>query len=231
MQIVPCINPNSLFSKAFCWSNPHLFSEQTDFNIPCSGQDKQIEERWDAIRKCLLTSDIVKLTTNRAPNLNNVHSFKWLLTPNHDICQTIEQRINNIVTGDYDVIHVRLIFCDTNGVMHFNSRSRVERHVLDKALQRIDEVISRKNNQIVLLTDSFELSELAPKRLLRSGCKPNHSLKNDLSEQDVLDILTDLRIITGAKNATGICSFRWGTSGFLLFPCHVYNIPYEAIKI
>jgi hypothetical protein len=227
LQIIPCICSNNKFSEAFEYVES-IPQETWCHDLPVLDLEAHdVPEYWNQVRDALNTCGQIAITSYAFPDLGrkNIGDFRRLFVPKQSLQDIIGQKIRNIVTGDYEVIHVRVHLDEM-----FSDRRDDE---IQKALEHIHEVISRTNIPIVLLADNFMVSELAPKSLLRSGVKPVHSFRHgsEVTESEVLDILTDLQIIIGAKKVTNITSFPWGTSGFSMIPCRVFGIPFEGIKV
>jgi len=227
LQIVPCICSNNKFSEVFEYAEivPHDHWLLDRAVIDLGFYD--VPAYWNLVRAALETCDNIAICSYMIPDLGrkSIGDFKWLFMPKQSIQDIIGQRIHNIVTGDYEVIHVRVHFDE---LLSDNRDAEIQR-----ALDHINGIISKTDVPIVLLTDDLRINELAPKSLIQSGIKPNHSFRygHEVPEHDVLDILTDLHLIIGAKAVTCITSFPWGASGFSLLPCSVFGIPYEGIGV
>ena len=227
LQIVPSICSNNKFSEAFEYTEivpqDHWQFDRAVIDLGFYREPAY----WNLVRFALATCGTIAISSYMMPDLcrKDIGDFKWLFTLKQSIQNVIGQRIHNIITGDYEVIHVRV---HLDELLSDNRDTEIQ-----KALEHINEVISKTDAPVVLLTDDLRINESAPQSLLHSGIKPNHSFRygNEVPEHEVLDTLTDLHLIIGAKKVTSITSFPWGTSGFSLLPSCVFGIPYEGIRI
>ena len=228
-RIVPCFHPDNLFSKVFSWACTENFERHTDFCLDTWSKNES-ENIWKQVERSLFDSGSVTIRTNLCPpHTADLSRFKRLFSLNVTIQRQILERIRKTVQGDYSVIHTRLIFRDVNNQMFFNSNSRIQSSILERALSALRSIPNE--GRIVLLSDSQEFLDAAGDGYIRSGSRASHSFRKDLTMDDVLDILTDLWFIIGAKDVKNINVFTWGTSGFSKIPCQVFGIPYQAIKI
>ena len=227
LQITPCICSNNKFSEVFEYAEiiPHEYWQFDRALIDLGFTREPVH--WNLVRTALDTCGRIAICSYMMPDLGraDIGGFKWLFTPKQSVQDIIGQRIRNIVTGGYEVIHVRV---------HMDELLSDHRDAeIEKALEHIDEVIRKTDVPIVLLSDDSRINELAPPSLLKSGITPSHSFRygESVPEHEVLDILTDLWLIIGARKVTNITSFQWGASGFSLLPCCVFGIPYEGVRI
>ena len=232
-EITLCMSPDNVFSTMFDWCRSDLYSDKLDALFYTNPKQRYTLPQ---IRECLFEHFAATSCVNVGSNVTGglevgASPYQYLFVPKQAIEQKLSERVASVVSGDYDVIHARLILRDTLGKMHFDEKSKVDGDILQKALRHIDEIIATATRPLVLVTDSVELIDTAPQCLLRSGSIPIHSFNKAVTEQGAIDVLTDLRFIRSAKSVTCLSNLPWGSSGFSRVTSRVFGVEYKAIKL
>ena len=220
-QVLPCIPPESSFSRVFTWSNSHLKNAiDIELMYDDTGEPDYVKNKIESVLQD--EKSVCNVSCIYVPNLTQCEHYKWLLRPKKKIDLPSSKKAQSIIKGDYYCIHVR-VGCPV-----------VDKELLPNDLYdfeaRIDEVVSSyKELPIVLVTDNQTIKERYRKILKVSETIPRHSILS-LSDDEIIDFFTDIKLISGAVETTSICNFGWNSTGFSRIPCAIYGKPYKNVK-
>lgn len=214
-KVIPVIDPKHSLSRAFSWSNSNLYIEQ-DNDIVYGNFD----EAFDIIFP-RLTSDINYLSRCYThPNIQDVTRYKWLLKSQAEYDIKSSEKVQQTINGDYHVIHVRVV-PDT-----WMNDNIPEEH-LDKYITAVKKAAENYSGTTVLLNAGCKQISNEFSKFIHPLTGTLHSGQNVMTDEDIVDFFTDLKLICGAKLLTCVGY----NSGFSRIPCAVYNIPYSYIPV
>jgi len=222
-RVTPVIHPSNNLAKAVSWSNTDKWQ---DGNYPCFGPEDRDKLQIYVTELLRGDAEVIYLCGNTKPDLSNVSQYQWLLTPKLDVEKQASEKANQTITGDYYVIHGRWQHQGLDRPMPTDSVIAL----YEAKIKQVEEEYS--NLPIVLICDTMRMREIFQHSFRNMRQPPTvPSFSNDaMTEKNIVDFFTDIKLIGGAKEITSVCNFHHGSTGFAKITSAVFDKPYRNVN-
>jgi len=217
-RVTPVIDPKRSIIKALDWSNSELYVPQQD----AVSHYHYYNDVYDFLAP-KLNEEVTYLTNHYfMPNLLDCRRYKWLLTPRKEFNDLSEARALATISGKYLAIHIRI-----------HEHTEVDESIAERYGKALAKVCAKNNDlPIVLICSDTKLRKYCRDRFsafIQPSTWPRFSAVR-MSNEEIIGLFTDIKIIGGAKRIISLCDFPWGSTGFSMITAAVYGKPYRNYR-